>query len=377
MRVASCVSASSDPDAALAEAADALREGLDGPPDLLVVFASASLEPSWRPLADGVQRAFPEALRLGCTARGVIGGGRELDEGPGLALLGARLPGVRLRPFHVGDGDRSELPRAPAAAAVILADPFSVHAESLLGGLDEALEGAPVVGGLASAGDAPGGNRLWLGSATWRSGAVGVALEGPLRVETRVAQGCRPVGDPMFVTRAEANVILELDGRRPMDVLQELYARSDALERARLRGALQLGLALPSGPDRDPPDPFLIRNLLGADSASGALHVGGEVRAHQVVQFHVRDARAAAADLEAHLREAAVSGPPPGALLFSCLGRGRALFGVPDHDSGLFRRHVGEVPLAGFFGHGEIGPVAGRSFLHGYTSVFALLRPAA
>ena len=66
-----------------------------------------------------------------------------------------------------------------------------------------------------------------------------------------------------------------------------------------------------------------------------------------------------------------------GALLFSCLGRGRSLYGSADHDTDAFRRHVGDVPLTGFFCNGEIGPVQGTTFLHGYTSAFGVLHPRA
>jgi small ligand-binding sensory domain FIST len=103
--------------------------------------------------------------------------------------------------------------------------------------------------------------------------------------------------------------------------------------------------------------------------------VAAEVREGSVVQFHLRDAQTSADDLAAHLRERAREPRPAGALLFSCLGRGRHLYGAPDHDSSVFAARYGGVPLGGFFCNGEIGPVHGRTFLHGYTSSFGLFGP--
>jgi small ligand-binding sensory domain FIST len=107
--------------------------------------------------------------------------------------------------------------------------------------------------------------------------------------------------------------------------------------------------------------------------------VGALLEESSVVQFHLRDARTSADDLEAHLcryRDEAKDTPAKGALLFSCLGRGVHLYGSADHDSHLFRHHLGEIPLGGFFCNGEIGPVQNKTFLHGYTSAFGLFRQA-
>jgi small ligand-binding sensory domain FIST len=61
-----------------------------------------------------------------------------------------------------------------------------------------------------------------------------------------------------------------------------------------------------------------------------------------------------------------------GGCLCSCNGRGKNLFGRPDHDAQLVQRRLGPMGLAGFFCNGEIGPVGEKSFLHGYTASLAL-----
>jgi small ligand-binding sensory domain FIST len=200
-----------------------------------------------------------------------------------------------------------------------------------------------------------------------------VALTGDLIMDTIVAQGCRPVGMPLFITRSRGNLILELDGRPPVDLIEELHASLSESDRALMRHSLFLGLAAAQHRQSYHRGDFLIRNLLGVDADQGALAVAGELRSNEVVQFQLRDASTSAEDLIELLQ--VHDQTPSGALLFSCLGRGVNLYGRSGHDSDLFRRRVGPVPLGGFFCNGEIGPVQGQTRLHTYTSCFGLFRP--
>ena len=123
---------------------------------------------------------------------------------------------------------------------------------------------------------------------------------------------------------------------------------------------------------------FLIRNVMGMDERNGMLSIGETLKEGQIVQFHLRDAETSAQDLDALLTEYARVHPiyeDTGALLFSCLGRGSGFYGRPDHDTDMFKEKVNGMPLTGFFCNGEIGPVAGTTFLHGYTSSFGIFRP--
>jgi small ligand-binding sensory domain FIST len=389
VRFAAELSEDADPERALRSAIDALRAALAGDTaDWIACFASAEHAPRAEELARRLRAAFPRAALLGCTARSVIGGGRELEAGPGLALFGACLPGIAVRPFHLAPEAVEALARDPrgvaaeiglasdAASVVLLADPWSTDVESLLVGLDALLPAATKIGGLASGGSGPRSEVLFAGDALLRSGVAGLALSGPLRVDTIVAQGCRPVGQPMFATRCSGRVLEEVDGRRPLDVLNELYAGADPRDRALLRHSLLIGLEMQPERERYGRGDFLMRNLTGIDPETGALEVAALLRERQIVQLHVRDARSADADLAEHLARYGGAADVGAALLFSCLGRGRPLYGMPDHDSDAFRDRVAKVPIAGFFGNGEIGPVEGRSFLHAYTSAFAVFRPA-
>ena len=217
------------------------------------------------------------------------------------------------------------------------------------------------MGGMASGGLAQRQSRLFLDDRVITHGAVGAHLP-QAEIHPMVAQGCRPVGEPFTITAADASMILELGGRPPLERSQELAAALHDRDRELLAQGVHLGLVINESEAEPGQGDFLIRGLLGADAESGAVAVGDEVEVGQTVQFHVRDADSADEDLRRTLkREAAALGarPPAGALLFTCNGRGSRLFPGPDHDAGLLAETLGQIPVAGFFCAGEIGPVGG------------------
>lgn len=357
-------------------------------PDLLTVFVSAHHAARFEELSRMLLREFESSYLFGCCASGVVGGGQEIEDRPCLSLTGAVLPGVRMKGVHLDAAqvppfyaeqhvweDALHVTAAQEPSFLILADPFSFETETFVRGLDRIYPSAPKIGGLASGARQVGGSALYLGNQVYRSGAIALALTGNVRVDTIVAQGCRPVGDPMFVTLAHENLIRELDGRPPRDALANVFETLPATDRDLFSQSLFLGLAMRSDSDQYVPGDFLIRNILGMDPQSGALWVNAQVPANSVVQFHLRDAAASAYDLERALtryRSSTISGPPSGALMFSCQGRGYGLYGQDDHDSNAFRRLIADVPIGGFFGNGEIGPVQTSTYLHGYTTAFAV-----
>lgn len=366
-----------------------MEEQLGGErPQLLLAFASPHHVGACARMSSLAQQLFPEAVFAGCTGLGVIGNAHEAEEGPALSLNGAVLPRVEIvgrhfvmssLPPHDDVGIWHErvgvLPRAHPKL-MVLADPFTIDAPELVAGLDRAYPGTEKFGGLASGGAGAGEQRLLLGNAIHRAGAITVAFSGDLQVETLIAQGCRPIGPPMIVTRAREGIVLELDEGPPLNVLSEIYSSLDARDRELVQHSLFLGIEMRQDKVQFEAGELLVRNIVGVDQESGALAVGASVHPMQVIQFVLRDAHAAEQDLRQLLeqRRLAQAARPAGALLFSCTGRGSGLFGHPDHDTELFQEKLGPVPLGGFFCNGEIGPVGGSTFLHGYTSAFALFR---
>lgn len=390
MQWSSAVSDSPSFTEAVTQASEQILANLDGQhPDLAVVFISSHHAPSYFVAPEVLAEALGAKVLIGCSAAGVIGGGQEVERRPGIAISAAVLPGVDLTAFHL---NQDELPRPDAGpdewhsllgvrpedcpAIMLLPDPFTLRSDHLLAGLDFAFSDAVKIGGLASGGGQPGANALFINDKSVRSGAVGVAFTGDLAVETIVAQGCRPIGEPLVVTKSEINVISKLGDQTPLEVLRDLFDAAETREKRLIRRSLQIGIVMDRLPQEKSDGEFLIRNVLGADEEDGTLAIGELVQEGQVVQFFVRDAQAADEDLRMMLEEYIDNldegDIPASALLFSCLGRGQYLYGSPDHDTTMFTDMVADIPIAGFFSNGEIGPVGDQTFLHGYSASFAL-----
>lgn len=388
MQWISAVSAAPDLDRALDELAGELKPALGGPADLAVLFVSPHHQAAYGRIPELIYRRFGPRALIGCSAAGVIGGGRELEQQPALSLTLAALPGVEVRPFQLIQRDLPDpdagpqqwldligAPAQPPPHLLLLADPGTFDPRPLLMGLDFAYPGGAKIGGLASVYE---GNTLFLGQAALDSGAIGLALSGNLAVDTVVAQGCRPIGQPMTITRCQEQFLLELDHRPALEVLVELYHSLSPEDQDLLNRGLHLGIASSELQEDFTHGDFLIRNVMRLGRDPDFIAVGDHLRQGQTVQFHLRDARTAAEDLALMLRRYQARPAPTalaGALLFTCTGRGEYLYGRPNHDSDLFRQQLGEVPLAGFFCGGEIGQVGGSSYLHGYTSSFGIFRP--
>jgi small ligand-binding sensory domain FIST len=377
---------------ALLECVASVREALgSGPVTLAVAFVTPHFAEFYERLHQVLRGSLGPETLLGCSAGGVIGGGEEVERLPAVTLTAARLPDVLVRPFHLDGGALPDLDGPPDSwerlvgaersqepQFVLLADPFTSRPEALLAGLDYAFPGSAKIGGLASGGTSPGLNALFLDGEVHTSGIVGAALSGNVLVDTVVAQGCKPVGPLMQITDCKENILYELDGRPAFSALQELFAGLDERDRRLAQTALFVGVVMNEFEQEPKAGDFLIRNVIGVDPKSGAIAVGEYLSEGMRIRFHLRDAEASAQDLHAVLTDYESALPHKdevsGALLFSCLGRGEYLYGRPNFDTGVFRQHLGDVPVGGFFCNGEIGPVGGTTFLHGYTSSIGLFR---
>jgi small ligand-binding sensory domain FIST len=357
--------------------------------DLALIFASPDLADALGRLAKQVLKAGLARHVLGCTGESIVGEGREVEGGPALSLWAAELPGVTVEPRRLsfdgqaihgwhGDGPSPATPDEPPAL-ILLGDPFSFPADHFLKRLHDTSPSLRIIGGMASASQRPGGNRLVLDGEVFDDGAVAVELTGPVPVRTVVSQGCKPVGRSMIVTRAERNVIREL-GRRPaLEVLREMFDGLPAEDQELVQQGLHIGRVINEYQETFGRGDFLVRNVLGADD-EGGLAITDVIRVGQTVRFHVRDADSADEDLRTLLETHRAANPQSavrGALLFTCNGRGTRLFPGPDHDVGRLRECFGPVPVAGFFAMGELGPVGGQNFVHGFTASIALFEEKA
>lgn len=386
-RFAAAASTAENLDDAERECAAKLETDLGGSPDLLVAFYSHQYGASIDGLPARLNQLLKPRAFIGCTGESIVAEDREYEARQALSVWGARLPGVTLAPMHLRFERTAEGPMIagwpdeatgdlPAGAALLLlGEPFTFPADWLLERLNEDRPGTPVVGGMASGGTGPGQNRIALGEQSLRDGAVAVLLSGPLEVRTVVSQGCRPIGESFVITEAEQQWIKKLGGRPPLDYLKELFPQLPERDRRLVNRGLHVGSVINEYKPRFERGDFLIRNCLGADQESGAMAAADYYRRGQTVQFHVRDAESADADLRELLATTARDFTPAGGLMFTCNGRGTRLFDVADHDAAAVQAAWPKLPLAGFFAQGEIGPVGGKNFMHGYTASVVLFAP--
>jgi small ligand-binding sensory domain FIST len=387
MRWISVQSAEADGAAAARDAAAAVTRELDGAtPDLVLCFFGVTHVAAADELARELRERLAPGCLIGASANGVIWSEHEVESGPALTVLAALLPGVEVRPFVMVNAawiaaaeDPDEFARctpelAAAELVMVLADPFSFDIERCLGAFNRHAQGLRVVGGMAGAGSRPGANALVLNDWIANEGGVGLALSGALRADVVVSQGCRPVGPPLEVTRAEGNLVQELDGQPALERAEQVLRALPEREQEFLRNGLYVGR--PVKPGASGPGDYLIRNLLGADRDHGVLAVGDVVAVRERIRLHVRDAATATEDLELLLAPQEFDARAEAALLFTCNGRGSRLFGAPDRDLSTLQSALGgTVPVAGMFCAGEIGPVGERNLLHGHTASIAILRP--
>ncbi|HEX2396805.1 MAG TPA: FIST N-terminal domain-containing protein [Solirubrobacteraceae bacterium] len=380
VRIGSGVSTQPDARVGAIEAAGAARSGLSGTPaDLAVVFASGSHLAAPEATLEGVTEALMPRHLVGCGAGGVLAAGRELEEGTAAVVWAAAFEDADVATFHArmnpDDGAIDGLPELPdGSATVLLPDPYSFATDRALAELRELAPGIPVIGGISSARTLDGSSALFLGEEVVSSGAVGIRLEG-VDVLPCVSQGAAPVGPELTITAADGHLIHQLAGAPALSKVRDAVSRLPARERALVAQGLLVGIVIEGGKPEYSQGDFLVRGMLGADPATGTIAVGASVEPGQVIQLHARDAESADRDLHDALGlqcEALGGRQAAGALCFTCNGRGRDMFGVPDHDARALESQLGGAPAAGFFAAGEIGPVGRENFLHGFTATVAI-----
>lgn len=377
---ADAISTHGDAEAAVEEVGHKLEAALGRGPDLLLLFLSAEHRDAAGLILRRLQRRLAPDAVAGCTVSGAVGGGRELPGGPCLAAFAARLPGTRVQAFHLRHDEGAALvhgwPDVGEDAGVLLfPDPFSFPIEPFLDSLRTQRAELPrIVGGIASGANRAGGNLLITDDGLFEHGAAGVVLRGAARIVPLVAQGCRPIGPALQVTRSERNIVYELGGRSAYEGLAELLSDLEEDERRRFMRAPHVGLRPVSSSSGEEARDFLVRGVTGVDPEAGAIALAEAVHDGSVLQFQARDRDAAHRELESLLDMAASFHPRPfGALLFPCTGRGLHLFQQADHDIAALHRRWPELPASGFFAAGEIGPVCGKPYVHGLSASLALL----
>lgn len=356
--------------------------------DLVIFFVSESY-PDFDPLV--FSRLITEELTcrvsIGCNSSGVIGSDKEVELEPAISIMAMHLPNVKLLPFYISASDSQYLHNGSELINfldiypnnkprfICLADPNTCDVTSFLKTFNEGYKGLPVIGGLASGGVLGAPNWLSLNGNVYSEGLIGTGMVGDIEFEVIVSQGCRPIGKPFVITKAEDTVLYELAGQPALDVTRNVLENLSARDKKLSENSLFVGLVMNERQNTFKRGDFLVRNIMGFDPESGALMIGEHLKVGQTLQFQLRDAETSTEDLNELLgKNHNPQTSPRAGILVSCCGRGKGLFGKSDHDIQMIQQAKGPLPVTGFFANGEIGPIGEKNFVHGYTSSFVILK---
>ncbi|HWB19196.1 MAG TPA: FIST C-terminal domain-containing protein [Phycisphaerales bacterium] len=360
--------------------------------DACLIFGSFHHRTAFADACESIRTTLNPRALLGVTAEAVLGADAELEGVAGLSVIAMRLPGVKLTPWYSTPDEPLPL-NNPAAIrerlgiddtfkfTTLIGDPFTTPITKLLPAItscqsdtNNANRPITVIGGMASGASQPGLNVMVLNRAALHAGAIGLSFSGDFDADFIVSQGCKPIGKPFVITKSHEYVVLQLGGRRAMDVLQETAQQLDEADRALLSRGVLVGQVVNEYKPRFGRGDFLVRNIMGFDQRTGGIVVGPGIKTGQSIQFHVRDADTAREDLELLLDAQRLGEKPFAGLLFTCNGRGTKLFSQPNQDVETIANALPAMPLAGFFAAGEFGPMGAKSHLHGHTASLVILR---
>ena len=360
---------------AVSEAAARIREAQGATSHAAFVFCTGDYLPHFEEFSDILRVDGRITDLCGCTGSGIVGGNVENEEDPSFSIMAISDAATEF--VFVPLTEDSELVPEQARAVhswISLLNPYTLAADAWLLDWNSRNPAAALVGGLASSRSEAQSTAVFYNGKILEGGLMIGFAGDSLRILPVMSQGCRPIGEPLTVTRAENNVLFALGSQPAYEALESAFQTLSDDEKSTARGNLFAGLAGTEYVEDFRPGDFLIRNILGADPASGAVVIGGVPRVGQTLQYQFRDRAAATDDLQSVLTSARKRVPRPlGALAFTCAARGRQFFGKQNHDIEHMIEAFGRVPHAGFFCNGEIGPVHSVNCLTSYTAAIGLL----
>lgn len=352
--------------------------------DLAIVFATINYQTEYEQLHQAVQANSSCDELIGCSGMSVLTSGGEFEEEPAIAVMVLRSEQLSAVSFsakgtesEVGEQIQENIQSAVQddSLLIIFPDIRAVNPAELVKQIGHDGTALPVVGAAVS-GDATGAEMYhWKDAQATEGGATGVLLSGNFNTEIGVAQGCQPIGKPREVTKADGQIIFELDGEPALENFKGTLQLLTQEDIRRSGGTVFVGIAMDDTNKNPTRGDFLIRNLIGINEEHAALAISEEVKTGQLVQFHLRNPAAAAEEIQAivaQLAEKTREQSPAFGLYFNCLGRGKGLYGVTNHDINIIQDQFPGLPVIGFFGNSEFAPIGGHNFAHTYTGVFVL-----
>jgi small ligand-binding sensory domain FIST len=290
--------------------------------DWAIVFCTFPHRASYKEILKSVIRITKTVNIAGCSAIGILTNFGEVEGSPGVAVLAVSSDSLHADSFlvhHTDDGgtkagieiaERLAHIKAENALLTLLPDPFYIHPELVFRGIESRLGNIPIVG--ASASEHPAINETYefYGNTVSSRAVSGLMIHGSFTHGIGITQGCQPVGAPCIITRAENNIIFELDGQPAFEVLKKQVPSRIVGSGRDLMHLLFIGISPDSSQTEIVSGEYLVRNLMGIIPETGLISVAANVREGQIITFAVRHPIMAREDLKQMLERLAAPKKP-------------------------------------------------------------------
>jgi small ligand-binding sensory domain FIST len=356
--------------------------------NLAVVFFSVEHAAYRRELTETIRRVTQTDQIIGSSGAGILTGSAEVEGDAGIAVLVLCSDEIHAQPFILGPlrerdeevaGEIARLSQVGHGQSSLLAvfpDTYNGNPQRFLRALESEAGFFPVIGAGSSENGAAQATYQLCGGALATNAVAGVYLTGAFDALIDITQGCQPITTPMVITKAEKNLIYEIDGRSAVDVFARTLKGPLANDLRRAAAYLFVGLPADRHENSVASGRYVVRNIVAIDPVKGIVGVAEEVVEGQAMIFACRDGQRARDDLVQMLERQSnrLAGRKPACgLYFNCCARGNSLYGVAGIDTAYIRQRLGDFPLVGFFGGYELAPLGRTNHLFAYTGVLALV----
>ena len=356
--------------------------------DLAMIFFTADHAGHQRELVTAVIRTVGTDCVFGSSAAGVLTGEGEIEGSGGIAVLVIAGEEIIGRPFifeplrgnetNLGAsfGEFLAKTQEQNSLMVLLPDTYNGNPQPLLRSMASKAGFHPVIGAGSTENGAAGATFQLCGDKLASNAIAGAYLSGAFDAHIDITQGCQPISEPMMITKAEGNLIHEINDHPAIEVFAKLLKGPLAEDLRRALMVLFVGLPADRQENSVAAGNYLVRNIIGLDPEKGILGVAEEVSAGEAMIFAMRDGQRARDDLAQmlHRQVEMLDGKKPAfGLYFNCCARGSSLYGLPGIDSAYIAQALGDFPLIGMFGGYELAPLGRTNHLFAYTGVLALI----
>ena len=336
------------------------------------VYVADHFVPHLQTILETLNSRLADTQWVGTVGVGICSNGIESYEQPALSMMLTDIPAQQFRLFNSLDDDLESFRKEheqwysqhETHVGVVHGDPYNTNLPLLIEELANTLPNGYLVGGLTSS----RGDNLQIAECGLTKDSIsGVIFSDQVNIVTALTQGCSPIAAKRRITDCKRNVIISIDDQPALEVMKEDIGEILSRDLQSVGDYIFAGFPVKGSDTGD----YLVRNLMGVDEKNNLVAVAELLEPGQEIMFCRRDGNTAREDMTRMLKaigQRIGDQPIRGALYFSCLGRGRSLFGPDSAELQMIRDEMGDIPLTGFYCNGEIA----HDQLYGYTGVFTV-----